>query len=133
MSEPFEPGIYFGLTEDEYHADPSFSSSGIKDITVSPLDYWVKSWMNPNKVDKEGPALRLGKAYHKLILEGREAFEATYAVKPDKDDYPDALDGAAALKAYCESLDLKKSGSIAEMCARIREVDNTVELWPSRS
>lgn len=125
-----EPGIYFGLPEEEYHADPSFSASGIRDITVSPLDYWANSWMNPDKEESDSSSQKLGKAYHKLILEGREAFDACYAVKPDKEDYPDALDGAQALKDRCEEMGLKKSGSIAELCARIREADGVVQLWP---
>lgn len=124
------PGIYLGLSEEEYHADPSFSASGIKNITVSPLDYWVNSHMNPDREDKDTPAKLLGKAYHKLVLEGREAFESCYAVKPDITDYPDALDGAPALKAHCKDLDLKASGTIAELCARIREEDTATELWP---
>lgn len=124
------PGIYFGMPEDEYRADPSLSASGIKRLLVSPLDYWVTSWMNPEYVERETPAKKLGKAYHKLILEGREAFERAYAVMPSKDDYPDALDGADALREYCRDLGLKVSGTIAEMCARIREHDAAVQLWP---
>jgi len=130
MSEPHAPGIYLGLDEDEYHEDPSFSSSGVKNMTVSPLDYWVNSWMNPNKDDKPRPAMQLGKAYHKLVLEGREAFDACYAVEPDKADYPDALFGSADLKAHCKELGLKAAGTLDEMCERIREVDTTTELWP---
>ncbi|MBO6542338.1 MAG: PD-(D/E)XK nuclease-like domain-containing protein [Alphaproteobacteria bacterium] len=124
------PGVYLGMPEDEYHADHSFSSSGVKNITVSPLDFWVKSWMNPDYVEKERPALQLGKAYHKLVLEGREAFNACYAVKPDKEDYPEALDGSVALKAYCAEHGLPKSGTIAELCERISDHNPDVELWP---
>lgn len=125
-----EPGIYFDLPEEEYHADPSLSASGIKLITVSPLDYWVNSPMNPDKVERTSEALGLGKAYHKMILEGREAFESAFVVGPDKADYPSALEGGDALKAYCKEHGLKASGTIAEMCQRIREQDAVVELWP---
>lgn len=128
MENPHPPGIYLGLDEDEYHADPSFSASGVKNMAVSPLDYWANSWMNPNKEDKDTPARLRGKAYHKLVLEGRDAFDACYAVKPDKADYPNALSNAAALKVRCHELGLT-TGTILEMCERIREVDKTTELW----
>lgn len=125
------PGIYLNMPEDEYHADPSLSASGIKLLTVSPLDYWVNSpHLNANRVEKTSDALDLGKAYHKIILEGRAAFDAEFCVSPAKEDYPDALDGAESLRAYCKSLELKTSGTIAEMCQRIREQDASVELWP---
>lgn len=125
------PGVYLNLDEDEYHADPSLSASGIKLLTVSPLDYWVNSpHLNPGKVEKTSDALNLGKAYHKIILEGRAAFDAAFCVAPDKEDHPDALDGGEQLREYCKSLGLKANGTISEMCKRIREVDATVELWP---
>lgn len=125
------PGIYLDMPEDEYHADPSFSASGVKLITVSPLDYWISSPFNPDRVDDgDTDAKILGKAYHKMILEGPEAFNAAYAVGPSKDDYPNALAGSDALKARCKELGLPVSGTIAVLCERIREADPSVELWP---
>lgn len=127
----FEDGVYFGMDEDTYHAIPRLSCSGIKTLMVSPLQFWLESWMNERrKPDTDTPAKKLGRAYHKLILEGEEAFEAAYAVSPSKDDYPDALDGADALKAKCDELGLKKSGRVCDLCERIREADPAVQLWP---
>ncbi len=124
------PGIYFGMDEAAYHAAPAFSASGIKNILVSPLDFWMQSWLNPDREpDKVTPAKLLGKAYHKAILEGQEAFDAAYAVKPEPDEYPGVLVSSDDLKARCELLDLKKSGTKAEMAARIREYDRTVPIW----
>ena len=124
------PGIYLDMPEEEYHADPSFSTSGTKLMTISPLDYWVNSPLNPDYEPRTSAALDLGKAYHKMILEGPEAFDGAFCIAPDKTDYPDALDGAEALRAKCKELELKASGSIADMCGRIREADPAVELWP---
>lgn len=128
---PTEDGIYFGLPEDIYHQIPRLSASGIKTLGVSPLQYWLESSFNPNRKEKEDSSARkLGRAYHKLLLEGDAAFDATYAALPSKDDYPDVIDGGDALKAECERLGLKKSGSLLAMCERILEAEPGLDLWP---
>ncbi len=124
-----EPGIYLGMPFEEYLADPSLSNSGIQDLRVSPLTYWVNSVLNPNREPDDTEAKDTGSAFHKRILEGKEAFEAAYAPKLEREDYPNALKSGDELKAYCETLQLKKSGTLAELSARIREVDAVVELW----
>jgi hypothetical protein len=75
-------GIHFGLDADVYHNIPALSASGIKNLLISGPDYWYRCpWLNPNYEDEEtDTAARIaGRAYHKRILEGREAFRATYA------------------------------------------------------
>ena len=75
-----EPGVYFGLTDDVYHADPALGSTDIKTLAFSPCDYWFKSPLNPERTDAEPtPAQAFGSAVHKLVLEGRQAFESRYA------------------------------------------------------
>lgn len=124
-----KPGIYFGLPEEEYHADPSLSSSGIRNILISPLDYWVNSKMNPDYEDTKTDAMTQGTAFHRRLLEPAR-FAEIYASMPTKDDYPDAIDGADALKKECERLDLKKGGKIEDLCERILEADPRAKLWP---
>jgi hypothetical protein len=66
----YPDGVYLGLSNEEYHADPAIGSSGIKALLKSPLDFWYNSWMNPEKPEKKSsPAMKLGTAYHTLILE----------------------------------------------------------------
>lgn len=73
-------GIHFGLTEDAYHADPALGSTGLKDLIDNAPDYWWSSWMNPaREPEKETPAKIFGRAVHKCVLEGRDAFVAAYA------------------------------------------------------
>lgn len=126
----FAPGIYFGMSNEEYQAVPALGSGGIKDLFVSPLTYWIGSPLNPYREDGGSAAKDKGSAFHKRLLEGQEAFALRYAVKPDKADYPEALDGAKALQERCAELGLKKSGTIAELCARIKEADPEAQLWP---
>lgn len=125
-----EPGIYFGLDADEYHADPALSATGCKALAVGPSNYWRQSNMNPDKEPEEvTPAKELGTAFHKRLLEGRDAFHADYACRLATDDYPDALDGMDALREYGVELGVK-GRSIDQLCARILEKDPAAELWP---
>jgi len=125
-----EPGIYFGMPEEEYHADRSLSASGIKDMHASPLTFWMRSGFNPNKTDESTEPKERGKAFHARLLEGAGAFGERYAVIPEIDDYPGALDGGEDLKARCKELGLPVSGSIAKLCERIRITDPDAVLWP---
>lgn len=122
-------GMYFNMSEEDYHADPALGSGDVRNLLISPLTYWVNSHMS-GWPDKESDALTNGSAFHKRIIEGAEKFAERYAVKPDKADYPDALDGSAELKAWLRENELKVSGTIPELCERIREADPNVELWP---
>lgn len=73
-------GIHFNLSETAYHGDPALGSTGLKDLIDNAPDYWWDSWMNPARPEeKETDAIRFGRAVHKCVLEGRDAFEAFYA------------------------------------------------------
>ena len=93
MADILESGVYFGLDSDAYHAVPALSSSGIKWLSVSTMDYWARTpWLNPNyRPDDETEFQELGSAYHARILEGRDVFYRQYAAALDPADYPDAL------------------------------------------
>lgn len=79
----FEPGIYFNMSNEEYHADPALSHSGMVKLLISPLDYWITGPLNPDKEpwrdEKRGTARWFGKMRHELLLE-RERFWRTYKV-----------------------------------------------------
>lgn len=95
-----KPGVYFDLPDEFYHSIPALSSTGIKNLLISPMDYWARSFMNPFREDEvDSDARMIGKAYHKRILEGKEAFDACYApdfIAPDEclktvDEFKEAL------------------------------------------
>lgn len=130
LGEIHEPGIYFGMSDEEYHKDPSLSNSGIKSVHISPLNFWTYSRLNPDFEEKKTPSMIAGKAYHKMFLEGPEAFKATYAVKPDPDDYPGVLIKGDDMRGWLRGKDRTAAGSIKELCEQIREIDNSVPLWP---
>lgn len=84
MNKGKEPGIYYDLSNEEYHSDPAISNSDIKKILKSPLEYWTHSWMNPNRpVRTVTSAMAMGTALHSYILE-RDKFFDEYAVLPNK-------------------------------------------------
>jgi hypothetical protein len=123
--------IVFGMPEEEYHAFPALSASGIKWLAISPMDFWARSWMNPNREpDEEKDHLELGKAYHKRILEGRAAFDAVYA--PELDTGSD--ENAGALRTVAEMKDALKerghpvSGNRDELMLRLRTVAPDVKI-----
>jgi hypothetical protein len=124
------PGIYFGMPESVYHGDPSLSASGVKDIHVTPLTFWMRSGFNPNRKDDSTEPKERGTAFHVRLLEGAAVFTQRYAVQPQIEDYPDAIDGGEDLKARCRELGLPVSGTIAKLCERIREADAEAVLWP---
>lgn len=69
------PGIYLGLSNEEYHADPAVGSSGIKMLIERPYRFWYERNKPPRPALKKRPntkesiAKKFGTAYHTLILE----------------------------------------------------------------
>lgn len=96
-------GIYFDLDENEYHALPRLSSSGIQKMLVSPATFWADSWMNPDKEeeDEEDEPIfrRVGRAYHCARFEPDE-LDKRFVRELTKADMPEgALTNDAEIKA----------------------------------
>lgn len=123
------PGIYFGMPMAEYHADHALGSSSIRDLNVSPITFWRNSKFNPEREADDTDASELGDAYHARLLEGPEVFAERFGTSLDEDDHPEALKGAKALAERCVALGLAKSGTIAELEARILTKDPSAILW----
>lgn len=108
-------GIYFNLSNEDYHNDSAVSSSGIKLLLKNPYKFWWNSPMNPKKEKIDTKALRLGRLYHTLLLEP-EKFEDEFLVLPK----------GKLIKSY-----LKETGLVQEDIEDfnvIREPD----LWPAQ-
>lgn len=65
-------GIYFGLPEDDYHADQALGSTDIKSLFHSPCD-WQWDQLHPEEPEKKS-YLDIGTAVHELVLLGKDAF-----------------------------------------------------------
>ncbi|MCP4900074.1 MAG: hypothetical protein GY906_24150 [bacterium] len=127
-----DDGLFFDLDEAWYHAEPRLSNSGIKWLMVSTLDFWIRSWLNPNRPeDEDTEPKRIGKAYHRRIVEGRALFEKSYAPKLDISDYGHVLRTSEEIKAALQDKDLPRTGNKAQLIKRLREADPSVPLWSS--
>jgi hypothetical protein len=71
--QPPEEGIYSDLSNDDYHASPGISNSGIGLILKSPKKYWYKylSGQYDKTLDDENKSFIAGKALHSLTLENK--------------------------------------------------------------
>lgn len=81
------PGIYFGMPEDRYHRVHALSSSGIKKMIASTMEYWAYGRMNPDYEEPVSKFFNHGKATHKLVLEGEASYLAHYFVTLDPADF----------------------------------------------
>lgn len=96
----FSDGIYFGLDESLYHADPALGSTDTKLLADSPCDYWWTSAMNPDRPKRsETPSTILGTALHVLAFHGEREFDQRYMRGADNDDSMSSSEKSAATKA----------------------------------
>lgn len=115
------PGVYFGLPDTAYHADAGLGSGSVRQLAVCPMYFWRDSAMNPFRpADDDTKSLLLGRALHKLVLEGREAFEAEYTVTPEVGDFAGCLVTADDIKAALRDAGEKVSGNKPDLIARLK-------------
>lgn len=76
-----EPGIYPDLSNDDYHAGPGISKSGMDWIAKCPALYRAK-YITREIDDKETAAIAIGKATHLAVFQP-EVFLNEVAVAPD--------------------------------------------------
>lgn len=121
-----EPGVYFDIPNKVYHASPGLSSSGIKNLLISPLDYWVAS-VDPERVDVDTEANIFGRAMHRRTLEGKEDFYNHYAVLPAAEDYPDTHYSFDQLKMLCTQnrvcREKTRAGTVANLVQEVPGIE----------
>lgn len=127
-------GIYYNMPDETYHAIPRLSASGVKNLLVSPMTFYSRSWMNKDRVN-EGKHFDIGKAYHARILEGRAAFEQRFAFDLDPAEYTGVLAKSDDYKEWIRKYNdatgekVKLSGTNAELIERIHEINPDVPIW----
>lgn len=74
-----KPGVYYDISNEDYHAGPGVSKSQLDDIALNPAIY---KWRKDAPVDTEKTAaLEMGSALHCILLEPDE-FDRRYVVAP---------------------------------------------------
>jgi hypothetical protein len=112
-------GIYIGLPLRSYLRDRALSSTALKKLISSAPACWWEHPDNPLWDEPESNARALGNVIHK-VLEGEEAYEATYFVEPERSAYPNALDTANDLKAWLKDRGQKVTGVKADLIERVK-------------
>jgi PDDEXK-like domain of unknown function (DUF3799) len=139
-------GIYLDLPLGDYLADRALSGSAFKRLLSDPAALTWESeanplWLHPERAANR-PRLR-GSAAHCAILEGLEAYEARYAVKPEG-----VMSTSAELKRWLSakraefiaaSVDsklskadreaVKQTGEFDELAARVLALDPKASIW----
>lgn len=72
-----QPGIYFGLDPEIYHADTALSRSDILNLLDTPRTYYDNSWMNEHRAEKrftqaQRDNMAKGSAHHCMLFEHSE-------------------------------------------------------------
>lgn len=122
-------GVFFGMSDEEYHGALALSASGIKKLRVAPPEWWAECRaLNPNYEEIEDTdAKAYGRAYDKRIIEGRAAFLAKYAPewRPDPNG-PPLLFTNDDLKEECRARGLAVSGTKEVLLDRLLSADPTI-------
>lgn len=96
-----EDGIYFGMSDGVYHADPALGSTGLKKLIGNAPDFWWGSSFNPVKEDEndDTPAKIFGRQLHTCVLEGADRFKALHTPYMNPGNIKAGKDEIAGIKA----------------------------------
>lgn len=124
-----QEGIYFNMSEAEYHAAHALSTSGIKALNISGLKYW-QEYLNPKTERVTTPAMAFGKAAHKYNLEFDKFFDE-YVFAPSKADYEQVLDTQKDMQDYCvaNGINFASSHNKAKLVEAIKQSGSTATIW----
>ena len=62
-------GVYFNMPAAQYHSLRRLSNSAMQKLDKGAAYFWKDSWLNPDAVDEDTEARRIGRAYHTAVLE----------------------------------------------------------------
>ncbi len=119
------PGIYFGMSDEDYHAIPALSNSGIKKLSASPMIFWASTpWLSEKKRLQQAEASDdkahqiFGRAYHCRLMEGASVFALRFAIELKPSDCPGCLESTDQIKAAIgrfQTADTRKTAKDGDM------------------
>ena len=126
-------GIYSvdQLTDRDYHALPRASATLFKYAINDPMEAWTKSWLNPNHKNDATDAMRLGTAYHKYFLEGKDAFNRDFKSSLRKQDFENLLVTCADMKDWLAKykISVPSKASKTDLITQIVAQEHAPPIW----
>lgn len=125
-------GVFFHLSNDEYHGGVGVNKSLLDIVAHSPAHAKYAMDNRAENDNEPTPAQVLGSAFHALALEPH-VFSDRYVVKPSREDYPEAISDRDTLVGMIDTLNqtrlpkLPVGGTKAEQIERILENDSNVQ------
>ena len=86
-----KPGVYINLPETDYFEPDAKGSTDLVTLHEHGEGWWWQSRHNPQHQPRQSDAATFGSALHALMLEGRDKYEASYFVMPEKDEFEDLV------------------------------------------
>lgn len=130
-------GIYIEMPDDVYFGFDRLGSTDMMKLADIGIGWWWQSRYNKGRKEPERPYLNFGRALHKLLLEGRNAFRESFAVQPDprifdrvlykSDEYREVLEQAGLAPKELNKL---KVSELLDLC-RIHIRDPAIVAWPN--
>lgn len=125
-------GLYLHLPEDEYFAvKGARGSTDLVKLYQQGEGWWWSSDLNPDREERENEARNFGHALHAITLEGVDAYEARFAVAPDKRDYPGLCVTMDDIREAMDArgVSYKASGKKADLIATCEAEAPEVAIW----
>jgi len=123
-----KPVVYFGMSEEDYRAEPALSQSGIKVLNKSPFKFWAQK---VGKEEKEPTAAQnYGHFFETALIEGIDQLDKRYAIPLVRAGYKieDYIGGMGERREYCKKIGLKPGTSLASAKAAILADDPTAQF-----
>lgn len=132
MSEVVEHalGVWLNQRHEDYLQDAGLGYSSIKDVYLSPVEWWNSSPYNPLRPPPKADtvAFKRGAALHTHVLDGPKVYEKVYGQAPTKESHPEFLDTVSELKDACRLLTLPTVGLKGELIERLLRANAPVKI-----
>lgn len=116
-------GVHINQRHADYLRDIGHGYGAIRDLFLSPIEWWEDSIWNPlrdaSDDDAKNKAFQRGEALHTYVLEGAPLYNKVYGVRPTRASVPEALDTVEDLKAACERHGFDTRGLKADLVSRL--------------
>jgi hypothetical protein len=135
--EELPDGIYIDMPDNVYFGFDRLGSTDMMKLADIGIGWWWQSRYNKGREEPDRPYLNFGRALHKLLLEGRNAFRESFAVQPTQDNYTRVLTKSDDYREALEQAGLSpkelsklKVSDLLDLC-RIHIRDPAIVAWPN--